>query len=290
MRAVVTRTGAAGVSDLGTLVLLGLVAAGLIALGWWLLIESEGVYLGRRVVVWLYDVYADRYDDIKHFRQDYDHMFLSQPIMELIAPHRAPLVLDVATGTARLPLALLNHGWFQGRIVGADLSRKMLAKAAAKLGDEPRVTLVWTPAERLPFDDGTFDVVTCLEALEFMERPEAAIAECVRVLRPDGLLLLTNRINTRLMPGKTMSDEAIQALLESLGIEDVEVDYWQVDYNRVWGVKGGTGQPTGARPLAEILRCPTCGALLEPDDAAYTCPSGHVHAPIGADGVVEIAS
>jgi hypothetical protein len=33
--------------------LLALIAAGLIALGWWLLIASEGVYLGRRTVIWL---------------------------------------------------------------------------------------------------------------------------------------------------------------------------------------------------------------------------------------------
>lgn len=277
-------------SDIAGLIALALVALGLIALGWWLLIESEGVYLGRRVVIWLYDLYADRYDDIKHFRQDYDHMFLSHPIMEHIAPHRAPLVLDVATGTARLPLALLHHGWFQGRIVGADLSRRMLAKAAAKLGDEPRVTLVWTPAERLPFADDTFDVVTCLEALEFMERPEAAIAECIRVLRPDGLLLVTNRINTRLMPGKTMTDEMMEDLLHAHGIEDVVVDYWQVDYNRVWGIKAGTSQPTGARPLGEILRCPTCGALMTQSAASYDCPNGHASAPVAADGIVEMAS
>ena len=34
---------------------------------WWLFIETEGVYLGRGVVIWLYDVYASRYDGIKEF-------------------------------------------------------------------------------------------------------------------------------------------------------------------------------------------------------------------------------
>lgn len=276
-------------TDILGVVALALLAVGLVALGWWLLIESEGVYLGRKVVVWLYDVYADRYDDIKHFHSEYDHMFLAQPIMERIAPHRAPLVLDVATGTARMPLAYLRHASFQGRIVGADLSRKMLAKAAAKLGNEPRVTLLWTPAERLPFADHTFDVVTCLEALEFMEHPEAALAECVRVLRPGGLLLVTNRINTRLMPGKTMPDETMQARLESLGMEQVEPEYWQVDYNRIWGVKRGQSQPTGARPLVEILRCPQCGELLHFEPNRYACPGGHFSAPIAADRVVEMA-
>ena len=275
-------------TDLLGLVILALLAVGLIGLGWWLLIESEGVYLGRRVVVWLYDVYADRYDDIKHFRQEYDHMYLAQPILDRIAPQRAPLVLDVATGTGRMPLAYLRHAHFQGRVVGADLSRKMLGKAAAKLGNEPRVTLLWTPAERLPFAADTFDVVTCLEALEFMARPEAALAECVRVLRPGGLLLVTNRINTRLMPGKTKSDEAMQTQLESLGMESVEPEYWQVDYNRVWGIKSGSSLPTGARALVEILRCPQCDALLQFEVDRYTCPSSHFSAPIAADRVVEM--
>jgi len=97
------------VSDWAALFGLALIALIIIGLGWWLLIESEGVYLGRRVVIWLYDLYAGRYDDIKHFRQDYDHLFLAQPLMQRIAPNRAPLVLDVASGTARLPLALLRH-------------------------------------------------------------------------------------------------------------------------------------------------------------------------------------
>src|SRR4051794_29453230 len=221
-----------------------LIALGIIALGWWLLIASEGVYLGRRAVIWLYDLYAGRYDDIKHYSKEYDHMLLAQPIMAAIEPIKNPLVLDVATGTARLPLALLRHKRFQGHVIGADLSRKMLDSAAYKLGGDHRVTLIWTPAEHLPFADNTFDVVTCLEALEFMVSVEAALRELMRVLRPGGLLFTTNRIHTRLMPGKTFTDDQMQALLESLGVEQILIEYWQVDYNRVWGRKAGVSKPT----------------------------------------------
>jgi ubiquinone/menaquinone biosynthesis C-methylase UbiE len=271
--------------------MLALVALGIVALGWWLLVASEGVYLGRRVVVWLYDLYAGRYDDIKHYSKEYDHMLLAQPIMQDIAPVKNPLVLDAATGTARLPLALLRHRHFQGRVVGADLSRRMLAQAAAKLNGERRVTLIWTPAERLPFPDDTFDVVTCLEALEFMTDTEAVLRELLRVLRPGGLLFVTNRINTRLMPGKTRTDEDMRALLESLGAERVEIEYWQVDYNRVWAHKAGTSKPTLARPLAEFLRCPNCAdALMTEQGDGWSCPKCHHRAPAGADGVVEMVN
>jgi ubiquinone/menaquinone biosynthesis C-methylase UbiE len=274
--------------DLVGIVVIVLIAFGVVALGWWLLIETEGVYLGRRVVIWLYDLYAGRYDDIKHFRKDYDHMFLAQPIMELITPIKSPLVLDVATGTGRLPLAMLRHAHFQGRVVGTDLSRKMLSQAAEKVAD-PRVSLLWCSAEKLPFPDDSFDVVTCLEALEFMERPAEVVRELARVLRPGGLLFVTNRLTARLMPGKAWKDADLLALLDTLGIENVSIDYWQVDYNRVWGFKQGQSAPMLARPLAEVLRCPKCStALLIEDGAGWTCPNCGFHAPIAEDGVIEI--
>lgn len=236
-------------SDLLTLVLAAFVAAVLIALGWWLLIESEGVYLGRRVVIWLYDLTAGRYDDIKHFRQEYDHMYLAQPIMERAAavggqrlPFREPLILDVATGTGRLPLAMLRHQHYRGRVIGIDLSGQMLRQAARRLlGAESkagaRSYLVWGAAETLPFPDASFHVVTCLEALEFMERPQSVLRELVRVLQPGGILLITNRLTGRWMPGKTWTEDELRALLHNLGVERVEFDPWQVDYIRVWGRK-----------------------------------------------------
>ncbi len=276
-------------TDLLTLILLALAAFGIVLLGWWLLIASEGVYLGRRVVIWLYDFYAGRYDDIKQYSKEYDHMLLAQPIMERIAPIKAPLVLDVATGTARLPLAMLRHRQFQGHVVAADLSRRMLAHAATKLKGDQRVTLLCVPAERLPFPDNTFDVITCLEALEFMTDTRVVLTEIVRVLRPGGLLLATNRINTRMMPGKTFSDEQMQTLLETLGTERLEIEYWQVDYNRVWGYKRGTSQPTLRRPLAEVLRCPCCTqALLVENPASWLCPNCGCAVIQGTDGVIEL--
>jgi ubiquinone/menaquinone biosynthesis C-methylase UbiE len=266
-----------------------LLAFAVVGLGWWLLIESEGVYLGRRVVIWLYDVYAGRYDDIKHFRGDYDHQFLAQPMLELIAPHNSPLVLDVATGTARLPLALFKHARFQGKVIGVDLSRRMLSHAAPKFGNEPRITLIHAPAEALPFPNDCFDVVTCLEALEFMTSPEAALTELVRVLRPGGLMLITNRIHTRWMPGKLRTAEGIEQILNRLGIEDVLVDEWQVEYDRVWGRKEGDSLPTGALSTAEVLLCPVCHEeLLEQTEQGWMCPRGHFTAPVGMDGVIEL--
>jgi ubiquinone/menaquinone biosynthesis C-methylase UbiE len=280
----------AALNDILLMLLVALITAALIVVGWWLLIASEGVYLGRRTVIWLYDLFAPRYDNVKKFNSIYDHALLAQPIMERIAPHKAPLVLDVATGTGRLPLALLRHKHFQGRVMGVDLSRQMLRSAAAKLQPYGNQTaLLWCPAERLPFADNTFDVVCCLEALEFMTSPQAAVREMVRVLRPGGLLFTSNRINTRLMPGKTWDREQLAQLLVDLNIADADLEPWQKDYDRVWAIKGGESQPTGARPLGEILRCPCCPAsLMIARDGAWVCELCGGEARIGSDGVIEI--
>lgn len=220
-------------------ILAGLVAVALVGLAWWLLVTTEGVYLGRRVVIGLYDLYARRYDRIKQFHPEYEHWLLANPILTLLDDD-APLVLDVATGTGRLPLALCDHEAFSGRVVAADLSRRMLDVAAQKLRHDiagGRVVLLHSAAEALPCAANTFDVVTCLEALEFMTDPDAVLAELVRVLRPGGLLLISQRINTRAMPGKVWTDAGLRARLTALGVVWVEVEAWQADYHRVWGQK-----------------------------------------------------
>lgn len=239
-----------------TVILFGLIAVALVALLWWLLVTTEGVYLGRRVVIWLYDLYASRYDGIKKYHSEYEHWLLATPLLMRIAsalPDEvfpieltggetslliAPLVLDVATGTGRMPLALVDHEQFAGRVIAADLSRKMLAQAADKLQyDRQRVNLLQCAAESLPFHDGMFDAVTCLEALEFTPDPAAVLAELIRVLRPGGVLFISNRVNMRWMPGKIWTEEALRQHLTALGMIDIQFEPWQVDYQRVWAIK-----------------------------------------------------
>ncbi len=228
-------------SDILNVILIVLLAVigigGLIFLGWWLLIASEGVYLGRRVVILLYDWFAPRYDGVKGFRREYEHRFLAQPIMQEIAPEKSPLMLDVATGTGRLPLAMIRHPQFSGRVIGIDLSLPMLRHALPKFSGDARVLFAQSPAERVPFADDTFDVVTCLEALEFVSDQRAALAEMFRVLKPGGMILITHRINTRWLPRKTYTRDHYAEMLLDAGFDEIRFKPWQVDYQQVWGIK-----------------------------------------------------
>ena len=172
----------------------------LAAVLYWQFIIAEGTYLGPRVVAWTYDLVASRYDAIKQFKPRDESWFVARPLLQGLVGVERPLVLDVATGTGRLPLALLRDRFAGsgGRIVGLDLSRGMLRRGRAKLNPYgEQVWLIWQDASNLPFGEGVFDGVTCLESLEFMPEPLEVLAEMVRVLAPGGMLLLTSTVSLR---------------------------------------------------------------------------------------------
>jgi ubiquinone/menaquinone biosynthesis C-methylase UbiE len=278
--------------SLDTLVLIVLIIAILLGLAWWLLVTTEGVYLGRRVVIWLYDVYASRYDNIKKYDPPWESATLARPILHALLEIPAPMVLDVATGTARLPLTLFGQPVFNGYVIGLDYSRRMLTVAAEKVDHiGHRVELIYQPAQHLPFPDSTFDAVTCLEALEFMPDPDAVLAELVRVARPGALILITNRkgVDARLMPGKTWTaNEILHRLTDRYGLEEVRVIPWQIDYDQVWAYKPGDQTPAPDHGLEAVLQCPSCKqrALIRTENSLL-CTDCEKRVPIGADGVIE---
>ncbi|MGQ9586429.1 MAG: class I SAM-dependent methyltransferase [Anaerolineae bacterium] len=225
-----------------------LLVAGLFlgAMAYWQLVIAEGAYLGARAVALLYDWTAHRYDRIKRFRSEEEEWFLARPLREALRNVPRPLVLDVATGTGRLPEALFRAPAFPGRVVGLDLSRGMLGQARQKLArHRDQAFWAWANAVELPFASGVFDAVTCLEALEFTPDPIRALQEMVRVLRPGGILLVTNRIGweSRLLPGHAFQEEELRRILDKAGLQGVYIGRWQVHYDQVWARKPGWTAP-----------------------------------------------
>lgn len=268
--------------------ILGLIVV--VALLYWQLILAEGAYLGRRAVILLYDWSARVYDRIKGYNPGYEQWFLGLPLSQALADHPDPLILDVATGTARLARTLFQQSGFRGRLIGLDLSRRMLQQAAqATEAWANRITLIRQDASQLPFPDATFDAVVCLEALEFMPNPDHVLREMARVLRPGGVFLITNRIgkDARWLPGRAYKPEAFETKLRALPLEMVRTKLWQEDYDLISAVKVGAREPVGMRRLEEILRCPRCQQPVQRAEAAFHCENGHT-IPITAEGILDM--
>jgi demethylmenaquinone methyltransferase/2-methoxy-6-polyprenyl-1,4-benzoquinol methylase len=100
-------------------------------------------------------------------------------------------VLDVAGGTGDLARAFARRAGRTGVVVLSDINESMLRVGRDRLLDEGVVlpTLV-CDAERLPFADAAFDLVSVAFGLRNMTRKEQALAEMARVLRPGGRLLV----------------------------------------------------------------------------------------------------
>ncbi|MDX6714556.1 MAG: hypothetical protein QOH30_1114 [Baekduia sp.] len=92
-------------------------------------------------------------------------------------------LLDAGCGSGRTLDELVRYG----RVSGIDLSPQAVAAAQRRGHQDVRVGRV----EQLPFADGTFDVVTCLDVIEHTPDDRASLAELRRVARPGGLLLVT---------------------------------------------------------------------------------------------------
>ncbi|HEX6993900.1 MAG TPA: class I SAM-dependent methyltransferase [Gammaproteobacteria bacterium] len=95
-------------------------------------------------------------------------------------PERARDALDIGAGAGALSQKLAEAGW---RVAACDLYPDEFAAE----GIECRAV----EAGRLPFPDARFDVAVAVELLEHIEAHEALFAEVRRVLRPNGVLLIT---------------------------------------------------------------------------------------------------
>jgi len=201
----------------------------LAALLYWLLVTTEGTYLGRRVVVLLYDWTARRYDKIKAVQFLQELQFVGVPLARELEGNPAPRILDVATGTGRLATALEGLLPKGSLLIGGDASWRMLQHSA------PQHRLL-TEAEHLCLASDTFDCVCCLEALEFISNADQALREMIRVGEPGALLMLTNRVgrDAWFYPGRIAGRGRLEQRLLALGCSHVRTQRWQVHYDLVW--------------------------------------------------------
>lgn len=114
---------------------------------------------------------------------------MTEATLEKTRPGPGRRILDVASGVGQDAIALQAAG---ARVVGAEPSRRMIGlaelQAAGTEGPLPAWVRAW--ADALPFADDSFDAAVCKGALDHFDRPEQAIAEMARVVRPEGHVVL----------------------------------------------------------------------------------------------------
>lgn len=116
------------------------------------------------------------------------HALESEAILRLADVTPGERAVDLGCGTGLYTLELGRRGAW---VVGVDPSFDMLAVARERLRREGLpIRLVCGTAEALPMRSGTFDLMAAVTSLCFVRRPEKAIQEAHRVLRPGGRLVV----------------------------------------------------------------------------------------------------
>ena len=100
-------------------------------------------------------------------------------------------VLDIAGGTGDLSMAFAKHVGPTGRVVHTDINEAMLSTGRDRLVDNGfNLPTLVCDAEKLPFTDNHFDVVSVAFGLRNMTHKDVALKEMCRVLKPNGKLLV----------------------------------------------------------------------------------------------------
>ncbi|MBH0777839.1 class I SAM-dependent methyltransferase [Nocardia bovistercoris] len=109
----------------------------------------------------------------------------TEDVLDALALTGAEALADIGCGDARFLADLVAAG-HRGPLVGVDTSPAMVAAARTV----PGVAGVLADAERMPFEDGTFDALTARHMLYHVPDPQAALGEFRRTTKPGGAVAI----------------------------------------------------------------------------------------------------
>jgi ubiquinone/menaquinone biosynthesis C-methylase UbiE len=114
-------------------------------------------------------------------------------LLDLIQPQQSWQILDVGTGAGHTALRFAPK---VRRVIATDLTEEMVEKTAelAAEHNHRNIETKVADAENLPFNDETFDLVTCRLALHHFPNPQQALLEFARVLKNTGTLGFTDNV------------------------------------------------------------------------------------------------
>jgi demethylmenaquinone methyltransferase/2-methoxy-6-polyprenyl-1,4-benzoquinol methylase len=139
----------------------------------------------------VFDSVASRYDVMNDLMSLGLHRAWKAYAVAVAAVREGDRVLDIAGGTGDLARAFAKQAGRSGLVVHSDINEAMLGQGRDRLLDAGLVLpTVVCDAEKLPFGNAAFDLVSVAFGLRNMTHKDAALAEMQRVLRPGGRLLV----------------------------------------------------------------------------------------------------
>ena len=175
----------------------------------------------------------------------FGHAPLTNWGLDLIDIHDSWTMLDIGCGGGATLKRLLKRS-NNAQVYGIDISQESVAKARkvnAKVLDK-QVFVCQGSAEKLPYEDQKFDLVTAVETVYFWPNLPHCLQEVGRVLKPGGKFAIMveviegDSVWTKVVDGMTAySPEQLKKLLDEAGFVDTEIHRKRPSYAAIIGVK-----------------------------------------------------
>ena len=167
----------------------------------------------------MFDRISPKYDALNHLLSLNIDKVWRQKTAKTVTKSQPKTILDLATGTADLAIALAKRNP-QAHIIGMDISEKMLEIGKAKTTKqhiENQVELRLGDAAALPFESNSFDAVTVAFGVRNFENLEQGLSEIHRVLKPNGWAVILEFSMPERFPIKQLYALYFKHLLPAIG-------------------------------------------------------------------------
>ncbi|MEM8509503.1 MAG: bifunctional demethylmenaquinone methyltransferase/2-methoxy-6-polyprenyl-1,4-benzoquinol methylase UbiE [Bacteroidota bacterium] len=148
--------------------------------------------LGKKAqVTQMFDTISKNYDGLNRVISFGIDVKWRKKVVALVHRTKANTILDIATGTGDLAIALAKTG--ASRIVGLDISTGMLEIGKKKVQQKQlgrTIEMVLGDSENLPFENNSFEAVTVAFGVRNFEHLENGLKEIHRILKPGGIFVV----------------------------------------------------------------------------------------------------
>ena len=145
----------------------------------------------KQQVAEMFDNISNKYDFLNHFLSLGIDKLWRKKAIKLLMNTDSKIILDIATGTGDFAIEALKLN--PTKVIGVDISKGMLDKGIEKIKRRKKTSIIklqLADSENLPFDDSSFDAITCGFGVRNFEDLHKGLLEIKRVLKKNGMFTI----------------------------------------------------------------------------------------------------